>query len=350
MVDPWMLCVNDMDHPWMVWATPVEQVTQRRRDRLLAAFTEWLTGEGFCFTDLLDLSPQTTKQLNNLIVRYGRQLFEAGWPYSHYSEVINAIAGYEPGLRRLLQPAWDLAFAWLREEPHSHHVAMPWQVLVASLSVALMWGWPRVAGVLALAWGAILKIGEVFAACRADLLLPGDVFDTDGFCLLSINEPKTRYKAARHQSAKLDHPDLLAVVRLAFGHLDPGCRLWPYSASTFRSRFDAIVNRLGVNSWTGQAGRKLDLGSLRAGGATWLLHTTEDSELVRRRGRWLNSRTMEIYIQEISSLQFLHLLQPAARAKVFTLLDNFSFILLVAEQLQASATPTSVWFYRFASG
>ena len=45
--------------------------------------------------------------------------------------------------------------------------------------------------------------------------------------------------------------------------------------------------------------RKLELGSLRDGGATWLLSVTEDAELVRRRGQWLSG----IYIQEISSFR-----------------------------------------------
>ena len=275
-----------------------------------------------------------------LLVRYGRQLFEAGWPYSHYSEVINAVSSREPALRRSLQMAWDLAFAWLREEPHSHHVALPWQVLVAAITTALIWGWPRVAGLLALTWGAVLRIAEAFAALRSDLVLPSDVYDTVHFCLLSISEPKTRFKAARHQSAKLDQPDLLAVVSLAFGHLKKsGCKLWPYSASTFRSRFEAIMHRLGTDRWAGQGAKKLDLGSLRAGGATWLLHSSEDSELVRRRGRWLNSRTMEIYIQEISSLQFIHLLEPSSRQRVFSLVDSFHAVLLVAEQLQALRHP-----------
>ena len=199
-------------------------------------------------------------------------------------------------------------------------------------------------------WGSVMRIGEALSATRADLLLPGDVFDTIHFCLVTIKEPKTRFKAARHQSAKLDQPDLLSVVRLAFEHLGADSRLWPYSPSTLRSRFDALVSRLGVGSWQGQGQRKLDLGSLRAGGATWLLQTSEDSELVRRRGRWLNSRTMEIYIQEVTALQFLHSLRPHVRKRVFELVEDFNAILLVAEQLQASKMPTGLWFSRFASG
>ena len=119
---------------------PVEKVTQQRREKLLSSFVEWLAGQGVEFEELLDLSLQSTKQLNSWLVCYGRQLFEAGWPYSHYSEVINAVSSREAGLRRCLQPAWDLAFAWLREEPHSHHVALPWQILLALIATSLIWG------------------------------------------------------------------------------------------------------------------------------------------------------------------------------------------------------------------
>ena len=135
---------------------PVETATRQRREKLLAEFVGWLAGVEVDFEAL---------------VRYGRCLFEAGWPYSQYSEVINAISAKEPLLRRNLQPAWDLACSWMREEPHENHVAMPWQLLLASIATALIWGWPRVAGILALAWGGILRIGEVFMARRSDLRL-----------------------------------------------------------------------------------------------------------------------------------------------------------------------------------
>ena len=329
---------------------PVQPVTQKRRDKLLQAFQDWLQQQGASFAELLELEPHVTKRLNNWLVLYGRQLFEAGWPYSHFSEVINAVSVREPALRRSLQPAWNLAFTWLREEPHSHHVALPWQVLLAAVTTALMWGWPRVAGVLALTFGALMRIGETLASRRSDLLLPEDVGHTVSYCLVSIQEPKTRFKAARHQSTRLDQPDLLAVVRLAFAGLAFGCKLWPYSASTLRSRFDAIMSRLGTDRWEGQGKSKLDLGSLRAGGATWLLQCSEDAELVRRRGRWLNSRTMEIYIQEISSLQFLHKLSSHSRCLLFSLLESFPEVLRQTAALQTSSTPTSAWFARFSGG
>lgn len=52
----------------------------------------------------------------------------------------------------------------LRHEPPCHHVALPCQPMVALLVTSFCWGWVRVAGVIALSWGALTRIGEVLAA------------------------------------------------------------------------------------------------------------------------------------------------------------------------------------------
>ena len=78
-----------------------------------------------------------------------------------------------------------------------------------------------VAGVIARSWGGITRIGEVFSAKRKHLVLPHDLGRTIQYCLLQIQEPKTRFKAARHQVAKLDQPQLLKVVEVAFETLAP---------------------------------------------------------------------------------------------------------------------------------
>lgn len=88
------------------------------------------------------------------------------------------LSSKKPVLRRRLQGAWDLAFSGVQAEPSSRHVAMPWQVLLAMTTVALMWGWADVAGCLALGWGALLRAGELIAAKRRDLLLPRDDQET----------------------------------------------------------------------------------------------------------------------------------------------------------------------------
>lgn len=130
---------------------------------------------------------------------------------NHSAETINAIAARKPVVRRQLQEAWNLAYSWVREEPSIHHVAMPWQILLSAISVCLVWGWIDVAGMFALSWGSLLRVGEFLQATRRDLLLPVDTNYTNQFALLALKEPKTRFTAARHQAAKLDVPDYCCV-------------------------------------------------------------------------------------------------------------------------------------------
>ena len=85
------------------------------------------------------------------------------------------------------------------------------------------------------AFGAAL--GPAFRAGPAG----ADVGNSIDYLLLQIREPKTRFKAARHQVARLDQPQLLKVVVSAFSGLKPAEFLWPFSPQTVRNRFRALL-------------------------------------------------------------------------------------------------------------
>ena len=253
-----------------------------------------------------------------MLEKYGRELYRSGHPYGHYSETLNAVSGRRPRVRRFLQPAWDIAYGWLRQEPPVHHLALPWQALLSLITTSWMWGWNRVAGILALSWGGVTRIGEVLTACRKDLILPMDVEGSITHALLQIAEPKTRFRCARRQVARLDHPQLLKTIEAAFDNLEPWQRLWPASPQTMRSRFNKLLQANGLDKIPGHVGRSIDLGSLRAGGASWFLLSSEDGEMTRRRGRWITTKVMEIYIQEAWSVQFMPHLPPEVKQRVWS--------------------------------
>ena len=73
-------------------------------------------------------------------------------------------------------------------------------------SVRPCYGAGRVAGIIALSWRGLTRIGEALSATRAQLVLPPDVERSADFILLQINEPKARFRAARHQVAQVDQP------------------------------------------------------------------------------------------------------------------------------------------------
>ena len=50
-----------------------------------------------------------------------------------------------------------------------------------------------------------------------------------------------------------------------------------------------------------------------------MLEATEDIDLVRRRGRWQNFRTLEIYIQELQAASVLPGLSPPVRNRILRL-------------------------------
>ncbi|CAE7515547.1 unnamed protein product, partial [Symbiodinium necroappetens] len=321
------------------------RLTKLNRASLLSRFSDWL-GENGHEREAFMLWPAET--LAKTLEQYGRELFEAGRPYWHYSETINAISARRPAIRRVLQGAWDLAFSWLATEPYTHHVAMPAVILLALLSVCLTWGWRAEAGIFALAWGGLLRIGEATGAVRSSLVLPRDALWSQAFILLKINEPKTRLRTARHQAAKVEAQDLVELIDLAFAHLPSYSKLWPFSAQTLRKRLDSALEALLVPT-SRSCSRPLDLGSFRPGGATFVLQATEDAELVRRRGRWVSAKVMEIYLQEVAASTFYPSLPATTRRRVMDAAACFPEILRKASSWTRDRIPTSVWYNLWSS-
>lgn len=335
--------------PALVSGRPVLPATTLNRDNLFKVFDEWCDSEGICFSSLLENSMKFIEEINILLVKYGKVLYSSGRPYGHYSETINSVVARKAILRRQLQMAWDYAFAWVKAEPPTHHMACPWQILLAVVSTALLWSWSREAGILAMTWGGLLRAGEATAAMRRDLLLPADIQGTNSFALISIAEPKTRFTVARHQTGKVDAPDLVKVLHIAFFHLPPHERLWPYSPQTLRNRFRTLLSAVDLCGSPGGNVRALDLGSLRPGGATWLLQVSEQSEMVRRRGRWISARVMEVYLQEVGAAKFMNALSANQREKIYGMAFSFPQLLAKAEQLHHAGVSTTVWFKIFCS-
>ena len=167
-----------------------------------------------------------------------------------------------------------------------------------------------------LTWCGLLRIGEVIGAKRKDLILPQDGAPGVNFVLLRITTPKMRGCAARHQSARVDQSDVVEFLSVIFAGYQPDQLLWPMSSSTLRKRRNLLQTALGMPTAHSHDSCPYDLGSLRPGGATDMLQQFEDSELVRRRGRWVSHTVLEIYLQEVSTATFHTRLSAESRSKV----------------------------------
>ena len=327
----------------------VKQKTRENRVVLLDLFAAWIveTGQG-CFGEIIAEKPPDGERIGRLLVSYGKTLYYGGKSYTRYAETINAIAAHRPILRRQLGEAWDLAFAWLQDEPGGHHPALPGSILLAALTVCLMWGWEKEAAAFALMWAGILRVGELVAAVRSDLVLPRDTAPGQSFVLLRIKEPKTRGRGAKHQSARVDPEDLVHLLDLVYKDLDGIAALWPLSAATLRKRFEAVMVQLKIPTQKTKEFRPFELASFRAGGATWLLGRTEAPDLVRRRGRWLSAKSMEIYLQEITVATCWPKLDSETRERIQIFAGCFAQVLQTATFLKEAQVPTPLWQAIFA--
>ena len=78
-----------------------------------------------------------------------------------------------------------------------------------------------------------------------------------------------------------------------------------------------------------------------------MLHMTENPEHVRRRGRWLSSSIMEIYLQEILAATLVPQLAGPARSLVEQLAQAFPAVLQKARFLEAFCISRRAWYYSY---
>lgn len=321
----------------------VLQQTRTRREILLTAFDNWLAINWRTTLEALLNGPGfNCESVSEALVAYGRDMYQAGKSYGRFSETINAVTAKRPILRRQVASAWDLAFNWVVDEPHEHHAALPHSVLLSVVALSLLWGWTRESALIALAWTGVCRIGEIFAAKRGDLILPCDAAPGLTSAIFLIKAPKTRGRAARHQSTRIDPEDIVMLLSAVFRNLLPGEPLWPFSPATLRRRFTCLLAALGMT--VGEDGQMpYSLSSLRPGGATYWLAETEDAEFVRRKGRWLSTRVLEIYLQEAAVATYDKKLSSVTKSRIADLCKNFQSILEKAIFLKTNKIPETVW-------
>ncbi len=335
---------------------PVAPRTRDRRRELVACLRSWLAAVGRpTLEELLRVAPSDALPLNEALVAFGQQLWLEEAPYWKYAESVNAVAQLQPLSRGTLGFAWSLAYTWISEEPGQHHIALPSVCLAALVALALFWGWPRIAALVGAGFAGMMRPSDFLLSRRRFLVLPRDALGTTSYTLFQIMSPKTRATAGRHQVARVDPPDIVELLDGVFGCMPPSARLWPHSQSTFRARFVELLRALGL-PWDRSAryagfdpGEVVDLGSLRSGGATALWCETEDAEFTRQRGRWLNVRVMQIYLQETMAVGLLSRLPAATRARVQLWASHAPRIQQQAVAWLREGVPPDEWYDRWHS-
>ncbi|CAK0892049.1 unnamed protein product [Prorocentrum cordatum] len=325
---------------------PIRAATRRSREKLLIEFDQWLLEiAGYpCLASLLEQTMGDPRIINGVLVEFGQYLWREEAPYSRFADTVNAVASRAPELRKLLGAAWDLGYQWIALEPGNHHIAMPLVVLKALTGLCLLWGWPRIAVLLAAGFAGIMRPSEFLLAKRAQLALPRDILFERPYALFTIQLPKTATLGAKIQSARVEPPDIVEMLDCIFGAAPPEALLWPMSGQTFRKRFNSLCRELRLPlNLGGKCRGALDLASLRAGGATQLFLETDDPHLVQNRGRWMSQKVMLIYLQELVSTTYMSELPVATRTGIFQMGSQVSWMWPQAVTWVRDGIPASSW-------
>lgn len=293
----------------------VTGATAAHRQRLLGEFTAWLTNQAHQTQSLRDLARTNAILLSELVEEFGRVLYENGASRRNFAETLNALQQSFPFLRPTLNGPWQLVTTWENLHPTTVHPPMPLPLLRAMISVALSWNWTRLALVLCLGFYGLLRPAEMCYLRVKDCVLSLDSGHPNTM-FLQLMHVKTRTRGARFQSVRIDEPCVIAFSKKCFKVMHHSERLWPFTPSLLRVRFDQVL----VTA-CGQS-KLVYPSSLRPGGATFLFQLwNEDLSRLQWRGRWLHMRTMLHYVQELGAINVLTSLPPAYRVRVHQLAE-----------------------------
>ncbi|CAK0813826.1 unnamed protein product, partial [Prorocentrum cordatum] len=145
-------------------------VVQERRAALVSQLQHWPAGHGGPSWDLYILMDPAT--VARYLAMHGQFLCDTMRSRHDYDETINAVVDANRALRHRLDAAWDISFTWKHLTPGSNHQAMPEALLLASVSLALAWGWRDVAGCLPLGFFGMMRPFELLRLRFGDLVLP----------------------------------------------------------------------------------------------------------------------------------------------------------------------------------
>ena len=119
----------------------------------------------------------------------------------------------------------------LNARPYRRRSAEPMIVVVA-----LCYGWPVFATLVAVAFACGLRPIEFLTPTRRELLLPDDLLGESSAFFVRVVAPKARWAGARKQYGRCEDYAVLLLVEAVFGPLPKPNRLWPATPCTFRRR------------------------------------------------------------------------------------------------------------------
>lgn len=290
----------------------LEPQTIELRSKLWMRFRQWVEEQFGCGS--LEGFLAVPIFVAQVVRAYGYAQYNSGAPLHYYRQLLAHLQKELPLTKPFLSSSWSLVSQWELAEPVQHRTPIPEPLLRAAACLALAWGWPSFAATLMAGFYGICRIGEVLRASRRELLTPEDLLSEEQVVYLRILSPKSRNRGPRVQYTKIEDEVAVRLIQTVWQKLHARQQLVVISAASFRRRWDAIMEKLGVEQH-----HRLTPGSLRGGGAIAAHRRgTPISDLLWRM-RIQHQRTLAFYLQETTAVSLLPMLPPHCRDNILCL-------------------------------
>ena len=273
----------------------VEPATEKLHDFAMQQFTDWL----MCAD--VDISIESIMAVPSLLcallVSFGHHLYNADKPLYVFLMVVTAFQRVKPDLKGHLRQAWALATNWRELEPTIHRTPVPLALFEALVALAILRGLHRLAACILIAFCGPTRITEVVTCLRKHLLLPCDTLSRDhDRAYIHFVSPKSRRRGgAKFQHACIRGVHIVEFLESVFKHVPLTDSLYVQSPSTFRVRWDALLNVIGVPRGL------YTPACLRGGGAVAAYLSDTPIADIMWRMRIRNASTLEHYLQEVAA-------------------------------------------------
>lgn len=253
--------------------------TARAYKKEISRFFQYLTSERIPLpSDIAELDYLLAEFINSLY-HEGDSLTQAGW-------LLSGLKRFIPRLRFRLPTAQQYYNNWLRDHVPFRAVPMPWLVVRAVASLAWRTGHYDVSIMLLLGFCFFLRTMEFITLPLSNIVVDLQTSQI----VISLDRAKTSKQF--QQSLVLRHRLLARIVSRALPRLSQRKHLWLASARDFRLCFTTLLNHFGLHSYN------FSLYSIRRGGATHAYTQTRDLNYVTMQGRWKDSKTSRIYLDD----------------------------------------------------
>ena len=204
----------------------VGERTRALQAKLLGEFERWLA-------ENLSAPARTSVDSSAMVFcsvlrAYGNHFYMTGQPLYKWRHLCAFYQKNQLLLRPYMRLCWDLVTRWERICPTVHRNPVPVSVAKAMMSLALGWGWPRMAAVIGLSFHGVARVGEPLGAVRSCLLLPCDILEEETSSLyVRVEKPKTGNRGSGRVQQSVVRGARLRLLR-AEGVRSRGAAVWSF--------------------------------------------------------------------------------------------------------------------------